>query len=82
MPPPPTSRSTPAGASCAHPARVDGICTACGHCAHEIILNRACYFCGSTDIDALAVSPKPMAALVPAHALVRKRPGEPGGHQD
>lgn len=68
MPPP-----TP-NAACQHPEREDGVCTTCGHCAHDIILNGACYFCGSTDIDAIAISPKPADALVPAHALVRNKP--------
>lgn len=63
---------------CLHPEREDGVCTTCGHCLHEIILNGACYFCGSTDIDAVAVSPKPVNSFVPAHRLVRKRPGSPG----
>lgn len=70
--PPPGPPSSSGGADCAHPERdANGICAACGHCAHEVILNGACYFCGSTDIDALALSPKPAADIVPASRLVR-----------
>ena len=58
-------------APCEHPERVDGICTVCGHCTHEIILNHACYYCGSSDIDGIAVSPKPAEAIVPVSRLVR-----------
>jgi hypothetical protein len=58
--------------SCSHWERIDGICTACGDCAHDIILNGACYYCGSTDLDAIAISPKPAEQIVPASRLVRK----------
>jgi hypothetical protein len=51
---------------------VDGVCAACGDCLHEIILNGACYHCGSTDIDALAVSPKPAEQIVPVGRLLRR----------
>lgn len=61
-------------AACEHPERVDGICTACGHCLHELILNRACYYCGSTDLDPVALSPKPAEQIVPASRLVRRPP--------
>jgi hypothetical protein len=45
---------------CRHLTRDDrGICLACGHCLHDVILNGACVYCGSTDIDPKAVSPKP-----------------------
>lgn len=60
--------------SCAHAARVDGVCIACGHCLHEVILNRACYFCGSTALDGVALSPKPAEQIVPASRLVRRMP--------
>lgn len=62
--------------ACPHPARTDGVCTACGHCAHDVILNGVCYYCGSSDIDAVAVSPKPAAAFVPASRLVRRKPDQ------
>ena len=64
-------------AACQHLHRKDGVCVACGHCLHEVILNGACYFCGSTDIDAVAISPKPAGELVPAQRLVRKKPDSP-----
>lgn len=66
-------------AACAHAARVDGICTACGDCLHELILNGACYYCGSTDLDPIALSPKPSDQLVPASRLVRRKP--PSGNE-
>jgi hypothetical protein len=39
---------------------------------HEVILNGACYHCGSTDIDAVAISPKPAEHVVPVGRLVRR----------
>ncbi|HEX3761547.1 MAG TPA: hypothetical protein VHW23_22775 [Kofleriaceae bacterium] len=59
--------------TCPHAVREVGICVRCGHCAHEIILNGACYFCGTTDLDPVALSPKPPAVIPPDH-LVRKKP--------
>ena len=55
---------------CAHTERRDGVCVACGHCLHEVILNGACYYCGTTDLDPVALSPK---KLVSAERLVRKK---------
>jgi hypothetical protein len=60
--------------ACAHADRVDGVCTACGHCLHELILNGACYYCGSADLDPVALSPKPADPIVPASRLVRRKP--------
>jgi hypothetical protein len=62
-------------APCTHPERVDGVCTSCGDCLHEVILNGACFFCGSTALDGVALSPKPAEQIVPAARLVRKKPG-------
>ncbi|MBX3155633.1 MAG: hypothetical protein KF773_06520 [Deltaproteobacteria bacterium] len=59
--------------TCAHREREDGVCTRCGHCEHELILNRACYFCGTTELDPVALSPKKPAPVIPAQALVRKK---------
>ncbi|HEY4244613.1 MAG TPA: hypothetical protein VGM88_32590 [Kofleriaceae bacterium] len=59
--------------TCAHVERVDGICTACGDCEHLLILNGACYYCGTTDLDPIALSPKKPAALIPPADLVRKK---------
>ena len=58
--------------ACLHPERVDGVCTTCGHCEHDVILNGACLRCGTTDLDPVALSPKPAEAFVPADRL-RKR---------
>jgi hypothetical protein len=71
----PTAPGDPPGdyLECAHAERTDGVCTACGHCLHEVILNGACYMCGSTDIDGALVSPKPEAQLIPPTHLLRKR---------
>ena len=60
--------------TCAHLERVDGICTACGHCLHELILNGACFYCGTTEIDPVAVSNKPV--LIDPASLVRKKRSE------
>ncbi|ACY17626.1 hypothetical protein [Haliangium ochraceum] len=62
-----------AAAPCPHSERQDGVCTACGDCAHEVILNGACYQCGTSDLDGLAMSPKPSEQIVPAARLVRGR---------
>lgn len=60
--------------ACAHAERVDGICTACGDCLHELILNGACYYCGTSDLDPIALSNKPVApTLIPADRLVRPK---------
>jgi hypothetical protein len=57
--------------ACSHPERVDGVCTRCGHCAHDVILNGACFYCGTTDLDPVALSPKPV--VIPADQLVRRK---------
>ena len=58
---------------CPHTERRDGVCTACGHCLHELILNGACYYCGSTDLDPVALSPRKDLLIAPDQ-LVRKKP--------
>jgi hypothetical protein len=58
--------------TCSHVERDDGVCVRCGNCAHEIILNGACFVCGSTDLDPIAMSPKKPAPLIAAGDLVRK----------
>ncbi len=61
---------------CLHLVRDDrGVCTACGHCLHDIVLNGACLYCGSTDLDPVAMSPRPPAAppVIPLDRLRRKR---------
>jgi len=66
----------PAGAgdpTCAHAVRELGVCARCGHCDHELILNGACYFCGTTALDPIALSPK-KPSVIPADRLVRKKP--------
>lgn len=59
--------------ACAHAERKDGICVACGDCLHELVLNGACYYCGSEDIDPVAMSPKKLPELVAAESLARKK---------
>jgi hypothetical protein len=64
----------PGRADCGHAERIDGVCVACGHCAHDLILNRACYHCGTTDLDPAALSHKDVAAdVVPVDRLRRRR---------
>ena len=58
--------------TCAHVERVEGVCTRCGHCMHEVILNGACLYCGTTDLDPIAMSPK--KDFVSVDALKRKKP--------
>ncbi|HEY0194732.1 MAG TPA: hypothetical protein VGC42_26650 [Kofleriaceae bacterium] len=65
----------PGDPGCPHVERDAGVCVRCGHCAHELILNGACYFCGTTELDPIAMSPKkPGATLIPADQLWRKKP--------
>jgi hypothetical protein len=59
--------------TCSHVERDVGVCTRCGHCAHEVVLNGACFFCGTTELDPIAMSPK-RPAVIPADQLVRKKP--------
>jgi hypothetical protein len=68
--PPPAGSGDP---TCAHAAREAGVCVRCGHCEHALILNGACYFCGTTELDPIALSPKP-PAVIPPEQLVRKKP--------
>ncbi|HEU4728012.1 MAG TPA: hypothetical protein VFT22_08995 [Kofleriaceae bacterium] len=67
---PPPGKGDP---TCPHDERDVGVCVRCGHCVHELILNGACYFCGTTELDPVALSPKPPAVIPPDH-LVRKKP--------
>ncbi|MEO8845950.1 MAG: hypothetical protein ABI591_14910 [Kofleriaceae bacterium] len=59
--------------ACNHPERREGVCTTCGDCAHEVILNGACFLCGTTELDPIAMSPKKPPALIAADALARKK---------
>jgi hypothetical protein len=58
--------------TCPHVERVEGVCVACGHCAHEVILNGACFLCGTTDLDPIALSPKKPPGLIAPSRLTRK----------
>jgi hypothetical protein len=57
---------------CPHRERRDGVCVSCGDCLHEVILNRACLYCGTTELDPIALSPKPPELIAPGQ-LVRRR---------
>ena len=57
---------------CPHTDRKEGVCVVCGHCVHEVILNGACFFCGTTDLDPVAMSPKKTGLIAPEQ-LVRKK---------
>lgn len=63
----------PGDAACPHHERDEGVCIRCGHCAHEVILNAACFLCGTTDLDPIALSPKKPPSVIPASQLVRKK---------
>jgi hypothetical protein len=63
----------PGDPRCAHPTRTEGVCDACGHCEHEVILNLACLYCGTTELDPLALSPKKPPTVIPPERLVRKK---------
>jgi hypothetical protein len=58
---------------CKHTGRREGVCTACGDCLHEVILNGACFMCGTTELDPIAMSPKKRSTLIPAESLARKK---------
>jgi hypothetical protein len=66
---PPPGQGDP---NCPHTERHEGVCVACGHCLHEVILNAACFLCGTTDLDPIALSPK-KSGLIGAEQLVRKK---------
>lgn len=68
---PPLPPAGPGDSTCPHPARITGICTTCGHCEHDVILNAACFYCGTTDLDPVALSPKKLD-VIPASRLTRK----------
>ena len=59
----------PGAAGCAHDERVEGVCTRCGHCEHEVILNGHCYACG-----AVPESRWNRETLISAASLRRKPP--------
>jgi len=59
--------------ACPHTERKDGVCVACGDCEHDVILNGACFYCGATDLDPVARSPK-KPELITSDQLVRKKP--------
>lgn len=40
-------------------------------CAHELVLNGACFYCGTTDLDPIAMSPK-QPPLIDPTTLVRR----------
>lgn len=44
-------------------------------CDHDLVLNGACYYCGKTDLDGVALSPKPAEHFVPASRLRRPARG-------
>jgi len=63
----------PGDPSCAHAERIEGVCTACGHCVHEIVLNGACFLCGTTELDPVAMSPKKPELIAPDQLARKKR---------
>jgi hypothetical protein len=58
--------------ACKHPEHEVGPCPVCGACAHELVLNGACYYCGATDlvIDHKKDAP---SDFVPVESLRRRR---------
>jgi exodeoxyribonuclease V alpha subunit len=39
------------------------------YCAHDVVLNGACMACGTRDLDAVAMSPKPVSNIIPIDRL-------------
>jgi len=62
----------PSDPACPHVERREGVCVVCGDCLHEIILNGACFLCGTADLDPVALSPK-KPGLIGPDRLVRKK---------
>lgn len=58
---------------CPHVARTGGVCDRCGHCEHDVILNGACFYCGTTELDPIALSPKKTPDVIAPDRLVRKK---------
>jgi len=56
---------------CDHPDVVEGRCSRCGACLHEVVVNRVCYFCGAID-PVVTVKPPAPAPVVPATRLRRR----------
>ena len=53
---------------CPHHERVEGVCTTCGHCLHEVILNGACFLCGTTELEV-----RKKTTLIEPESLIRKK---------
>jgi exodeoxyribonuclease V alpha subunit len=72
------SRAVLAAAGKRNALRHSGLATriraAAAPCAHDVILNGACFHCGTTDLDPVAMSPKqsPELALISADRLTKK----------
>ena len=64
----------PARTPCPHTERREGVCVSCGDCLHEVVLNGACFLCGTTELDPIAMSPKSLSRVIAADQLVRKKP--------
>jgi hypothetical protein len=59
----------PGDPSCPHVARDErGVCLACGHCLHDVILNGACLYCGATDFP----PPTHKPAVIPLDRLKKR----------
>lgn len=57
--------------TCAHESRDDrGVCAACGHCVHDVVLNGQCLHCGADGVAAAKEDAAP--PVVPASRLRRK----------
>ncbi len=61
-------------ATCMHVDVTESVCAACGVCIHDVVLNGACFYCGSTDLDPELMSPKKKSTtpLIPLDRLLRK----------
>lgn len=58
---------------CPHLEVNESVCAACGVCIHDVVLNGACFYCGSVDLDPEKMSPKKSSAtLIPLDRLLRR----------
>jgi hypothetical protein len=61
-------------AICMHLDVEESVCRSCGQCIHDVVLNGACFYCGTTDLDPEKMSPKKSApSLIPVSRLTRDK---------
>lgn len=55
---------------CPHTTRDErGVCTACGDCLHDVVLNGRCLYCGKTEFDPPT---KKQDTVIPLDRLIKR----------